>query len=303
METIPCPGCRTDLDPSATVCPICLRGRGKIEITRAYATLREMKKRQAKRPFVLAGYFLAAAAASGLLYRFHAPLLAAAASSRTHLGDLVELALYPPPPPAVKQAPPPPAETPPAASGSAFAVQAPPSQPARPAAPASPAANAAPMTPSEATPRSKGGHVEDLPLPALDSGSQWAFYGRVFDVITLQPVPNVQLRFASAGGSLPSNASGPYSGSPVGAPSDSDGRFIAVLSRLQDGMTYEVRALRAGYASTLLYESDIPYAKLSLSERREIARNAQDGDMTAPPLTDVAGEPALRRDVFVAPTK
>src|SRR5580700_2861948 len=75
VETIPCPGCRTDLEPSATVCPICLRPRGKLEITRAYATLRLAEKQRRQRPFLVAGYLLAAAAASWLLYRFHDPIV------------------------------------------------------------------------------------------------------------------------------------------------------------------------------------------------------------------------------------
>ena len=90
---------------------------------------------------------------------------------------------------------------------------------------------------------------------------------------------------------------------PAGLRSDADGRFTAVLARLPDGNSYEIRSSRSGYASPVLYESDIPYASLPLEQRQDIARNAQDGDMTLPPLTDVAGEASIRRDVFLAPSR
>ena len=41
----------------------------------------------------------------------------------------------------------------------------------------------------------------------------------------------------------------------------------------------------------------IGYAHLDAPEE------AQDGDMTLPPLTDVAGEESVRRDVFLAPSR
>ena len=86
----------------------------------------------------------------------------------------------------------------------------------------------------------------------------------------------------------------------AGARSDSFGRFAVVLGRTQE--SYEIRAVRAGYASAALYESDIPYARLSLEERREIVRNAQDREMSIAALTDI-GEPSVRRDVFLAPNR
>lgn len=300
METIPCPGCRTDLEPSATVCPICLRPRGKIEITRAYATLREMDKQRKQRPFVLAGYLAAAVAAGGLAYLFHAPVIAAAASARARIGRFVEEALYPAPP-AAKPA----AAVPLERTASAPALFAAPVTP--PAfAPASPAPAApAPAASAPAKAVRRRAHVDDLPLPAFDSRTQWVFFGRVFDLITLVPVRDVQLSFTTEGGASAGyqrmRMSGPAE--QFGARSDADGRFAVALARLPDGYSYEVRASHPGYASPALYESDIPYAALPLAERRDIARNAQDGDMTLPPLTDIAGEESIRRDVFLAPRR
>ena len=74
----------------------------------------------------------------------------------------------------------------------------------------------------------------------------------------------------------------------------------AVAARL--AQTYEIRVFRQGYAAPVLYESDIPYATLPLADRREMVRNAQDGDMALPPLSD-GGEASVRRDVFLAPAR
>jgi hypothetical protein len=161
--------------------------------------------------------------------------------------------------------------------------------------PAAPSPTAAAAAPAPAKAEHRPSHVEDLPLPPFDSTTQWVLYGRVYDLITLLPVPDVRLSFTAV-----SEYGG---GSFFGPPSDADGRFAAVLRRLPDGSSYEIRASRSGYVSPALYESDIPYAHLTLAERREIVHNAQDGDMTLPQLTDIAGEGSRRRDVFLAPSR
>ncbi|HEX4049080.1 MAG TPA: hypothetical protein VH309_14640, partial [Elusimicrobiota bacterium] len=93
METVPCPGCSTALEPSATICPICTRPRGKLEITRAYATLREMERQRKKRPYVIVGYLLAAGAASWAVIRWHAPIAAACVSARARAGAFIQQSL------------------------------------------------------------------------------------------------------------------------------------------------------------------------------------------------------------------
>ena len=281
MKTIPCPGCRTDLEPSATVCPICLRPRGKIEITRAYAALREMERQRRKRPFVIAGYALAAGAASWLIYRYHGPIAETVVAAKARAGRFVEESMASADP-AENRAPAHPLEAapeaaiPPLSSGS-------PSTPAR--------IETAPTRTLEANASRRSSRVEDLPLPAFDPSSQWVLYGRVYDLITLLPVSDVQLAFTANG-----------SGMGGGCRSDANGRFAAVLQRLTQG-SYELRASRLGYASAALYESDIPYAALPPSERRDMARSAQAGDVSLPPLTDISGEGSIRRDVFLAPSR
>ncbi len=287
METIPCPGCRTELEPSATVCHICTRPRNRLEITRAYATMREMKRQRERRPYIIAGYLLAAGAAGWLLYRFHAPLVALTASVWTRGGKAVDEALSSAVPTPVAVPPPPDAPAPASPPASASAFPAAPVKTAPSAAPSAAPATATPASDKPARPL----HVVDLPRPPMDPTIQWAFYGRVFDVITLKPVPNAQLSFNATTGGM-----GAYT------MSDAEGRFMVVLRRLQQG-SYEIRVSNDGYAAPVLYESDIPYATLPIGERRDIVLSAQDGDISLPPLTDVAGEASVRRDVFLAPSR
>jgi hypothetical protein len=300
MDTIPCPGCRTDLEPSATVCPICLRPRGKLEITRAYATMREMEKQRKQRPFIVAGYLLAAGAAGWLLLTFRAPLIAGAVWARASAGRFFDRQLataLPPVPAAVPPAPAP--SAPPAAVPAPPGVSAPAAPRAASPVAAEPGAGAPAEDGAAAKAGQRRGRVEDLPLPAFDSSAQWVIFGRIYDLVTLRPIPDAQLTFTAVSG----NNGGAGSGGAYGPRSDAEGRFTAVLQRLPDGSSYEIHASRSGYASAALYESDIPYARLPLSERRDIVHNAQDGDMTLPPLNDVAGEGSMRRDVFLAPSR
>jgi hypothetical protein len=298
MDTIPCPGCRTDLEPSATVCPICLRPRGKLEITRAYSTLREREKQRKLRPFVIAGRLLAAAAIGALIYRFYAPVTSALSSSQAFVSRFVDELLYPPRAPVLASSPAAPAAEAPAGAVAGGARTAFPAAAARPSTPSSSAPSAAPSNavPVPKSPRARA-PVEDLPLPSFDPSNQWAFYGRAFNLITLEPVADAQISFGVA--------SAYRTGSDLAliVRTDADGRFVAVLRRLPDGGSYELHVSRAGYAAPVLYESDIPYATLPLADRREIVRSAQDGDVGVPPLNDISGETSLRRDVFLAPAR
>jgi hypothetical protein len=120
---------------------------------------------------------------------------------------------------------------------------------------------------------------------------QWALRGRVYDLMTLLPVADVQLDVSTPGG-----------GNASAAATDEKGRYVVLLERLSRG-SYELHAAKPGYASVALYEADIPYAALSVEKRREIAAAARDGDVPAPPINDVGGEDSVRRDVFLAPQR
>jgi hypothetical protein len=80
------------------------------------------------------------------------------------------------------------------------------------------------------------------------------------------------------------------------------GAYAVVLPRLSQG-AFSVVAVDGRYAEPVLYEPDIPYARLTPAQRRELTEGARDGDIKPPPLTDVPGEPAIRRDLFVVPRR
>jgi hypothetical protein len=289
MATIPCPGCRTALEPSATVCPICLRPRDKKEIIRAYATLRAMEKQRRLRPFVLAGYVLAAGATGCLLYRYHEPIIAASISARASASRFVDLSMDTADP-AVSRA----AALTPAPAQTPVPAQTPSGAPSSPAAPPQVPRPVALTQTSPVEVAGSRANVADLPLPAFDPATHWVFYGRVYDLTTLLPVPNAQLAFTAI--------QGDNRGSAGIVRSDADARFSITLPRLAEG-SFEIRSSRSGYAAPALYESDIPYASLPLADRRDIVRSAQDGDMTLASLKDVAGESSVRRDIFLAPSR
>lgn len=284
VETLPCPGCSTPLELSADVCPICLRPRSKLEITRGYARLKEEQARRRRRPFVIAGWLAAFSCAGWIAYRQRAPLAAAARDARARAERFVDYAVDPRnhmAHPANAPAALPPANEPP-----------PPAAPAEPAVPPRAPAAPAPAPPPAPKAEKSPATAEDLPIPPL-TPSQWAVYGRVYDLITLKPVPEAQLDFSIAGSEGAVAAS---------IRTDEEGRYVLPLMRLPQG-SYEIRAVKPGYAFAALYEADIPYAQLTLDERRTIVRSARDGDLPLPPLTDLRGEDSLRRDVFLAPRR
>lgn len=295
METIPCPGCRTALGPEVTVCPICTRPRSKYEITRAYATLRAEQARKRKRPFIIAAYLLGAGAIGWLGFRFRAPLTAALTAARGRLRGFMDHATDPahlttqaaanasdeaemPEAPVTAAAPAPAAQAAQAAPGAV------PSHPAAAVNANAPAVAGAVMP---VRPRPKG----DLPIGALDTENQWALRGWVYDLVTLEPAPSVSFSVRGPGGGL------------MGAfTSDLDGRYLVVLPRLSEG-GFEIVGSGPGYASSVYYESDIPYAQLSASERKEMAANGRVGDNHSSPVSDIIGEDSIHRDLFVVPRR
>lgn len=60
-----CPACRSELDPVATSCGVCLRPRSRQEIFRGMRQLNQKEKTQRRRPFLIAGAVLAVAAGFG----------------------------------------------------------------------------------------------------------------------------------------------------------------------------------------------------------------------------------------------
>ncbi|MFI5347513.1 MAG: hypothetical protein ACHQ51_14155 [Elusimicrobiota bacterium] len=297
METIPCPGCRTLLGPEITACPICTRPRSKYEITRAYATLRAMQERRRRRPFIVAAWLIGLGAAAGVAHQFRSPLLTAAAAGRARVVRFVDEARDP----------------------SRFSTQPPdapaaPGEPSRSTGPSSPPpidspakSSWIPWTPSPGAPSKTGQSASatprpepprkrptgDLPLPRLNPGN-WALRGTVYDILTLRPVPQTAFLVRSSD-AKPNDGGEPFS-------TDQDGRYIVTLARVSSG-GYEILADAPAYAPATFYESDIPYAQLSEAERRDMAESAATGDVHPTPITDIIGEEAIHRDLFVVPRR
>lgn len=291
MEKIPCPGCRTELDFEVTTCPICLRPRSKYEITRAYSSLRADQTRRRRQPFIVAGWLALAGAIAFAGFRFKAPLSAAAAAARARFKKFSEEATDPrrlsthasdaPPAPApadtgpAQSAPPPPA-------GQAVAAEA----PAAPSAPQGAVKGRGAVMPQRVRP------TGDALMPPYDPNFQWGLKGRVYNLLTLKPAPMTSLVVRNANGGMAAAIN-----------TDEDGRYAVVLTRLAQG-GYEIAASGGGWYPAAFYESDIPYAQLSASERQEMADNAAaSGESHPTPLSDITGEPFLRRDIFLVPQR
>ena len=65
-----CPACRSEFDPAATSCGVCLRPRSRQEIFRGMRRLSQEEKAQRRRPFLIAGAVLAAVAAGFGAYAY-----------------------------------------------------------------------------------------------------------------------------------------------------------------------------------------------------------------------------------------
>lgn len=68
IEMLPCIGCHTPLPPEATGCQICMRPRTRQEIMRGYAKLREQEALKRRRPFQIAGASLIAIGVGWLVW-------------------------------------------------------------------------------------------------------------------------------------------------------------------------------------------------------------------------------------------
>ena len=292
METIPCPGCRTELGPEITACPICTRPRTKYEISRAYSALRAEQKRRRRLPFIVAAYLAGFGSIGWLGYKFRGPLRTFAASSRARFGRFVDratdpghLSSHPTEEPAAPQPSPSPSAAPEPSSPppSAAPIARSPAAAGRPAV--------APAVSKDGMAGARGpAPAGDLPLTAMDSSFQWALRGRVYDLLTLKPVPMISISVRGSNGMMGGFATDEY------------GRYLVILPRLnQDG--YELVSTSPGYTTAVYYESDIPYAQLSASERRDMAENARGGDLHPTPLTDIIGEESIHRDIFVVPRR
>ena len=253
-ETLPCPGCHTELTPEATGCHICMRARTKQEIVRGYAKLREEQARRKRRPFQIMATVLVVGAGSWLVVRFQVPLMTVARSGKARAAAwfdrFTDTNTYAPEK-ATETAS---ETTPPVApvTKSPFApVLTPPAElelrNARPAAPIV-AAPATPLIPAKP------------PVPK----NSWVVTGTVYDVDNLEPAKNATISFTRD--TLPK----------VVVKTDDNGEYEAVLAK-GEGWTalVEVRNRRRGQVADL----EPPYRTRDEDERRAAFDHISDGDL------------------------
>jgi hypothetical protein len=265
------------------VCGACRRPRDEREIEDGREMIRRLAEKRRRRPFVIARW-AAFAAVLGLAFLGRGLFFARTSALRDEFHREKENLdkQYGTSATAAPQAA---AATPAAPLHLSIVPSAP--VPAAPV-PAAPV----PARASETRAAAPSESVPDLPLPPIDLASQWVFYGRAYDLISLRPIAGAELTVAPARNDS-WNAT---------AKSDAYGRFRLILPRLPEG-SWEVHGSHPNYEAPVLYEPDIPYARLPLAKRRGIVREAQDGDVPLPALTDVVGEASVRRDVFLAPRR
>jgi pyruvate/2-oxoglutarate dehydrogenase complex dihydrolipoamide acyltransferase (E2) component len=192
---VECPGCHTELDPTNTNCPVCLRPRSRKELLAGLAQTRKPAPTRWGR--VLGGIVLGGLAGfAGLVY-LNRPA--------------------PPPAPAPNPAAAPPA---PAAPAPAAAATPDTSGAARvvvqqtPLASAAPAAEEEPQDEAPAAPRAR--------KAARPKG--WLVEGSVYDLLSLKPVPGAKIVFQDKN-----------SGAMVTAVTDAGGRYKADLPKVVEG--------------------------------------------------------------------
>ncbi|MBI3551899.1 MAG: carboxypeptidase regulatory-like domain-containing protein [Elusimicrobia bacterium] len=157
---ITCPACHTELDPSNTQCPVCLRPRSRHEMMQSLQAAKKEDEWRRKKPLYVAGAVL---------------LVVAGGLAAVKLKRLI------PTPPAQTDRPSPPAQS------TAAVVTAPlsrtpqeiPTERTRPVPPPAPAPRPAPAP----TP-------EEPPPPA-----EWTVSGSVYDLLTLRPAAGARLNF------------------------------------------------------------------------------------------------------------
>lgn len=280
METLPCPGCKTELESDVNFCPICTRPRNKREITEAYEKLHAAQARRRMLPLKIVFYLLILGGGGWLFNEYRDAIIAKILSFKDFATLRMDEASDPQHLMKDKGAAPAGGEVAPPTNGTP--VPEPP--------PASPLPAPAP-TSSAATPPA----VTALPLPSIDPHFQWVLRGNAINLLTLRPCPHAHLllRVATAESA---GAAHPV----VAVTTDGYGRFAAALVRLYEG-NYHLVANDPAYATEAFYEAAVPYADLTPENRRDMVRDALAGEENQTPLIDISGQSAVTRDVYLAP--
>lgn len=255
-EAVPCPGCSGPLEPEQEVCPHCRRPRDQREIELGRQALADEERRLRRRPRLIAGGVAACAVLAGLFHARHdLPGVSALSGRACDPAVLMGAPTTPPPAAAPDNAPAMPGQT----------------------------GNPAPVTPKE---------VPDLAVGAMEP-TQWAVYGRVYDLNTLRPVGGVAIEFAHS-----MDAAVYLNQSTV---SDADGRYLLTLERSNFPGGFEAVCKNARYLKTVFHEADVLYAALPAAERARLIDSARNDDRHSTPIDEIPGEDSRRLDLFLVP--
>ena len=260
-----CPGCHSEIDPSSTSCPVCMRPRSRREIIQSIIAIRQAparRKRAVARVAVL-GIVLAAAgffgwrARAGLLDR----ALQAKASITAWMGkshDVLGLSGSDAPPPAA--GPQSPAQPVPDPAAAPDAGRLPPPTPAAAGTPA-----------------------------AVPARNDWSVRGLVYDLFTLKPVAGARVTFTSR-----------ESGQVIVARSDAAGRYGLRLPRVSSG-GYDVAVRQKRYQQTYLEENEPPYRSMSGERRQEAASQLLQSAVLHVPFLPAPEEETVEHDLVLLP--
>jgi type IV secretory pathway VirB10-like protein len=265
MEYV-CPACHSELDPTNTQCPTCLRPISRHEMVKALQSSRKEQEARRQRPkriaaiiglVVLAGYLIQQAEKQGIFQKL-------LASIHTQPAAAIKAQSMPPvqsPPP---QPIPPPQPMPPPMPAPMPAPYMPPQSVVQSPRPGEPRTN----EPSEPNEPAKPPEPQD-----------WAVHGTVYDLITLKSCAGARLSFEDHS-----------TGEVYKAKADAHGRYkirLPKLSELQGG--YRVTVTANGYLGDFLEEGNPPFSSRTRAGREEAAADAaQTPEMHVPIFLDKA---------------
>ncbi len=274
-ESLPCPGCSTPLPPEATGCQICMRARTKHEIMRGYAQLRESKARRRRLPVQIIVFVLVAGGAVKLGWDYRAVIRSSAGSAKVRAAAWYDQFTDP------KSYAPQSAQTP--VENASAGADAPRSVSPLAAQTAPPPGllNDLPEHPGTAPPASPRGTPAPPAVKRPVAKNAWRVSGVVYDLSSLDPVPDSTLTFSSDGRepvTAKTGADGAYEVDLV----KGDGWIVSMVS--MSGQKAQVAGKGWGWRKGQLLDVDPPYRQRDADERRAALEHLSDGDLDPAPV-------------------
>ncbi|MBI5247209.1 MAG: carboxypeptidase regulatory-like domain-containing protein [Elusimicrobia bacterium] len=290
-ESLPCPGCSTPLPPEATGCQVCMRARTKQEIVRGYTQLRESKERRRRLPLKIAAFLLIAGAVGKFGWDFRAVIRTTAGTAMTRVAAWYDQFTDPKnyaPRGAETPAENAGAETPKSISPLAAQTTPPPGLlddgPAgRAAAPPSSSHSAAAAPPAVKPPVAK---------------NAWRVSGVVYDLSSLEPVPDAELTFFGDGRqsvTTKTGADGTYEADLV----KGDGWTVSMVSL--SGQKAQLAGKGGGWRKGQIIDVDPPYRQRDADERRAAIESLSDGDLAPAPVQWKRSASKVHLDLVAVP--